>query len=312
MSAKAKQRVSVLIQQRQLIANRLTSLQTYARNFTIENDEVENLECRLEILDGVKDDFDTIQKELSELLNVTEDNTADVIANANNVFDNYFCSIKGTIKKKLAQYQLPSPQSYKSSQPVDVKPQTQVTKLPPIPIPSFDGDVKHWITFRDTFQALVIDQKINDVAKLHYLRESCKSGDAWKLICDVQLNDDSFGAAWASLKRRYDNSNAIIDSCVAELFKIRSVSSKSSAELWKLVENFTMNLKALESLGEPVAEWRTLIIHMIKFRLDDETRSLWEAQVIKSKERPTLQDLEIFLVDRCHVLEAVETGTRRK
>lgn len=49
-----------------------------------------------------------------------------------------------------------------------------IVKLPPIPLPSFDGSYEQWLFFKDTHD----NELLRDVQILHYLRLSLKGPTA--------------------------------------------------------------------------------------------------------------------------------------
>lgn len=274
----------------------------YVTQFNPEQVAIENLETRSEMLEETMSDFKKIHGEIQDYIKIDAEDEIVEVTEAYSKFSNEFCLVKGMIKRHISKNKEKS--VLESRAP-------EITKLPPVPIPEFSGDIKDWVSFRDTFQAIVINQRISEVVKFHYLRESLKSGEAWKLISEMTPTEDTFKLAWETIEKRYDNKNIIVDSHVNELFRMKSVACDNSKDLWKLVEHFGTHLKALESLGEPIKHWDTLVIHMIKYRLDDKSKSMWEEKTISMENRPTWKDLETFLMERSRVLENLESTKRR-
>lgn len=287
---------------REFVKSQLRVHLDYASQFDPAEDTVENLESRIEMLEEILLDFKKIHGQIEDCVGVESEDEVLEVTKAYSSFTNEYCKVKGLIKKKISENK--KTLNTESNAPV-------ITKLPPVPIPNFSGNVKDWVSFRDTFQAIVINQKISNVVKFHYLRESLKSGEAWNLISEMTPSENTFKIAWETIEKRYDNKNIIVDSHVSELFKMRSIPSENAKDLWKLVENFGTHLKALESLGEPIEHWNTLIIHMIKFRLDCVSKNLWETKTVSMKDRPTWKDMESFLMERGRVLENLESTKRR-
>lgn len=291
-----------LKRQRDSTVRQLKAHANYIHCFDLDRNTVESLEGRIEMMELVSAEFTKIHREMHDYISPQDKAEIELADETYVNFSNDYCMVKGKARKLIAQ-------SVKKAEQEDIMP--EITKLPPVPIPNFSGDIKDWISFRDTFKAVVIDQRVSGAVKLHYLRESLKTGDAWKLISEIALSDDAFDVAWQTVVKRYDNKNVIVDSHVTELFKLRFISSDSAKDLWKLVENCAKHLKALESLGEPVEHWDTLIISLIKFRLDDVSKELWETKIIAMEDRPKWKDMESFLMDRSRVLDALQSGKRR-
>ena len=61
-------------------------------------------------------------------------------------------------------------------------------KMPTIAIPKFSGKHSEWISFRDLFKSLVIDQPITNIEKFSHLRESL-SDDPLVLIKNIPISE---------------------------------------------------------------------------------------------------------------------------
>ena len=67
-------------------------------------------------------------------------------------------------------------------------------KMPPIAIPTFSGKYNEWTAFKDLFEALVVDQPLNNIEKFSYLRASL-TDDPFVLIKNIALTEDNFQSA---------------------------------------------------------------------------------------------------------------------
>lgn len=293
--------LAAMKKKRDLAMSQLKVHSDYVAQFDPKKSAVESLEIRLEMVEEILMEFKKIHGEIYDHIAAEDVEGIEEATQAYIAFSSEFCCVKGMIKKKTQN----TVKSAQESRAPDI------VKLPPVPIPEFSGDVKDWVSFRDTFQAVVIDQRISNVVKLHYLRESLKAGEAWKLISEITPSDNAFNVAWETIEKRFDNKNIVVDSHVNELFKMRSISCDNAKDLWRLVEHYGTHLKALETLGEPIEHWDTLIIHMVKFRMDMDSKSLWETKTVSMQNRPTWKDMESFLMERGRVLENLESTKRR-
>ena len=69
----------------------------------------------------------------------------------------------------------------------------QVTRLPKLELPQFNGDPLVWQTFWDCFEAAVhSNTSLTGVQKLSYLRTQLH-GDAARVIAGFQLTNDNYG-----------------------------------------------------------------------------------------------------------------------
>jgi hypothetical protein len=93
-----------------------------------------------------------------------------------------------------------SPRSHASSSNI---------KLPVISLPTFEGDKCSWLHFRDTFEALIVNNTaLSNVKKLHYLIASLKN-EAKDLISNLQITNENSPLAWQLVTQRYNNKRLI-------------------------------------------------------------------------------------------------------
>jgi len=95
--------------------------------------------------------------------------------------------------------------------------QSSQIKLPPINLPEFNGNMTAWVSFRDTFCALVHNNRVLDnVTRLNYLKLSLK-GDASLIISSIELSAANYRTAWGILLDRYENTRLIVDAHITAL-----------------------------------------------------------------------------------------------
>lgn len=58
---------------------------------------------------------------------------------------------------------------------------------------------------------------------------------------------------------------------VSALFNVESISNESSVAIKSLIDYLRKDLRALESLGEPVQHWDTLLINIVPRKIDHRT-----------------------------------------
>lgn len=152
----------------------------------------------------------------------------------------------------------------------------QFVKLPTIQLPKFSGSYDDYLEFRDTFTSLIHNNDdIDEVNKFHYLRASLE-GSAAVVIQSVEFSATNYAVAWQLLCDRFDNKRLLIQNHVSSLFNIETITKESSLTLKRLIDQVNKNLRALESLGEPVKQWDTLLIYIITQKLDSKTYREWE------------------------------------
>ncbi|XP_058980840.1 uncharacterized protein LOC131803508 [Musca domestica] len=83
--------------------------------------------------------------------------------------------------------------------------------LPPIELPTFNGDYRSWPTFRDMFSAVCIrNSKLCPVGKLFHLSQKTK-GEAHEIVAKSPLTNDGFQNAWSNLCAPYENKRVLVN-----------------------------------------------------------------------------------------------------
>ncbi|XP_055623472.1 uncharacterized protein LOC129766899 [Toxorhynchites rutilus septentrionalis] len=153
-------------------------------------------------------------------------------------------------------------------------------RLPQISLPSFNGDIDEWLSFRDLFTSLIHHKtELPEVEKFHYLK-GCLQGEPKSLIDPLKITRANYQIAWDMLLKRFDNSK----------------------QLRK--QGFERVVKNLDQVIEPEDFKDLLLVHLLTARLDPVTRRGWE-EFSTSKEQDTLSDLTDFIRRRVQMLESL-------
>ena len=98
-------------------------------------------------------------------------------------------------------------------------------KMPTIAIPKFGGKHSDWISYRDLFKSLVVDQPINDIEKFSYLRESL-SNNPFVIIKNIAVSESNFTIVWeklvTSMTTTRPSSTHTFKICSPSVYRIRS------------------------------------------------------------------------------------------
>lgn len=82
--------------------------------------------------------------------------------------------------------------------------------LSKLDFPTFSGKYDEWLGFKDTFNAIIHnDRTIPKVKKLRYLKSYVK-GNTAQVIKNIEISEASYDEAWKLLEDRYDNKSVII------------------------------------------------------------------------------------------------------
>lgn len=78
----------------------------------------------------------------------------------------------------------------------DPSPERKTIKLPRLDIPTFDGNILHWLTFWEQYHvAIHVGSDLSQAQKLVYLRQSLKVGPAKKAIKGLSRSGKEYGEA---------------------------------------------------------------------------------------------------------------------
>ncbi|XP_062558244.1 uncharacterized protein LOC134223122 [Armigeres subalbatus] len=177
-------------------------------------------------------------------------------------------------------------------------------KLPELKLPTFRGSLMDWVTFRDTFKNLIVDNPhLNDIDRFTYLRTSL-AGEALQQIASIDITTANYSVAWRTLESRYENKKLLVKSHLDALFAINPMKKESFEALNHVIGEFEKHLQMLEKLGEPTKDWSTLLAHMLAGKLDSITLRLWETEH-RSTDVPKFEDMMKFLSSHCTVLRSI-------
>ena len=168
-------------------------------------------------------------------------------------------------------------------------------ELPKLQTPIFYGSFDTWLTFYDSFKSMCHNnQALAPIQKFHYLK-ACIKGEAAEVIASLETTGQNYQVAWELLKSRYDNEKYIVESHVNALFDIPNISREFSIRA--LLDNVQKRIRALKALGQPVEQWDTLLIHIIREKLNNYNSEKWEGSVVSTR-LPSLTDMIAFLERR--------------
>jgi hypothetical protein len=197
--AKRKQ----IIKKRALEKAALSRMQTFIES---GDHKVHEIEVRFEELPRIFNKYDTTQGEL-ELQDDTDHSDDrqqfevkyfEVKAKFNELLHPVFAPLES---KQTSPY---ISESRRSNQSPRSRGSSSNIKLPVISLPNFDGNTFSWLNFRDTFEALLVNNSsLSNVQKFHYLIASLKH-EAKELISNLQITNEKFAVAWQLVTQRYN------------------------------------------------------------------------------------------------------------
>lgn len=262
---------------------------------------ITELECRLYRFEPIYDQFCDAQYDLENNL----DEEADIISEHSfrEKFENSYFATVAEARQIIAGFANKNNRQAQPDQTGVVL--GQQVRLPSLRLPNFDGSYNKWLEFCDAFTAMV-DKNVNisDIEKFYYLKGSV-SMEAAQLIDNIPVCAANYETAWRTLKDRYQNKKLIVDNYVKALFNTPAIVKESHSSLRNLYDEFNKNLRALETLGQPVDSWDALLIHMLSSKFDSVTLRDWQSFTHKD-ELPSMTDMHTFLKAKCELLERMQ------
>jgi len=145
-------------------------------------------------------------------------------------------------------------------------------KLPVISLPTYDGDTCHWLQFRDTFEALTVNNStLSNVQKFHYLIASLKN-EAKDLISNLQITNENFLVAWQLVTQRYNNKRLIAMMHAKHLCQMPQAKKEDASSLCQLINHVSSHMNALQALCLTVSVQDLMLNHLMLATLDTETQ----------------------------------------
>ncbi|XP_043465288.1 uncharacterized protein LOC122500432 [Leptopilina heterotoma] len=189
---------------------------------------------------------------------------------------------------------------------------TSSVHLPRINIPTFSGSYSEWLSFRDLFTSLIINNNcISDAERLHYLKLSLKD-EALIIAQNQPGNADDFKLIWQNLESRYNNSKALIFDYLKRITDFPDITVDFLNNLKSLRNLIITVTTALKNLQRPIDEGNDLFIFILINKLDKLSRDQWELLVSDTTDPPSLDQFNKFLDSRIRALEASAATKKRK
>lgn len=291
-----------LIKKRGSYKGRITAFSTYLNSLNISSlspTDITELELRIGKIKSLYDQFDEVQIKLE----CTVDNLDAQLSERNDFESSYYKLLakgQGILNKYSTERDSMSVASNYSKH--------NIVKLPTIQLPKFGGSYEHWLEFHDTFSSLIhCNSEIDNINKFHYLRASLE-GTAAVVIKSIEFSAKNYEIAWNLLCDRFNNKRLLIHNHVSALLNIEPITKESSINIKRLIDTLNKNLRALESLGEPVTHWDTLLIHIISSKLDSKTFREWEEYKghMSKDDNITLEYFNTLLRNRADLCETLE------
>nr|CAH7738520.1 unnamed protein product [Callosobruchus chinensis] len=310
-----EQELQLLIRNRGSVKAKLTSLEkfiskTQALNL-IERPSIQLIELRFKSSESLLIEFDKIQVAIEEKCLV--EHLDEQMVERSNFEERYFAA-QAFLSEIIANE---SQNNVRSLSEADVPrasnhtPQSNYDPLqnvfiPKIKIPTFSGEFKNWISFKNNFHSTILSNvNLNDYQKWQFLKASL-SGYALRVVEGSDSHSQPFTAAWTLLCDKFDKKQFLMDSHFKSLFNLPSVKKENYSQFSLMLDELSVHITALDDLKlTKETLYDSIIIHVASEKLDKSTRREWK-DFRQGKELSTLSEFLSFLKDRLDVLQSLE------
>ncbi|KAI5715899.1 hypothetical protein M8J77_024346 [Diaphorina citri] len=239
--------------------------------------------------------IDNISREISELVDQVNDMKSQEDPDYDPDYSDLQRSIDLTSKIKFYQSKLANVSSDVDS---EVEPKARI-KLPPLELPSFNGDVNRFPVFYYAFKSMIHDNReLSDEQRIQYLIGKL-SDKALSVVSGVPAIGQNYNIIWNNLVDKYLDSRVLVSSYFDQILNLKSVKCDSITHLNNFVDKFTSMVECLRALDiENLGD--VLLCHIGASKLDPELRKQFEISV-KGEDEPGVNLLLSFLREQVKI-----------
>jgi hypothetical protein len=174
--------------------------------------------------------------------------------------------------------------------------------FPVISLPGFSGKYEKWISFRDAFGSLIIQNRsLQPIQWFHYLIGVLEA----ELPClfeHIPVSNENFTLAWDLIYKWYQNTCLITSMHMKALLSLPRVNKESVQNIWAFISHMSNNLEASKALNIEGPLHELLLMQSALEHLDLATRQDWETRT-SFQNFSTLNELKTFVRGLCQAIE---------
>ncbi|XP_071044448.1 uncharacterized protein [Parasteatoda tepidariorum] len=179
-------------------------------------------------------------------------------------------------------------------------------KLPKMTINKFYGDVNNWLTFWNSYESAIHNNKCLDkVEKFHYLKAHL-SGTALSSIEGLPISDTTYDTAIDLLKNRFAKTDLLIHTHMNNILNIKPLRNSNDVFAFrKFYDKINIELRSLENLGQSIKDLSSVLCTTILKSLPRDIL----IQMDKTTNESAYNDINTlltFLSDILHIRERAE------
>ncbi|UYV67935.1 hypothetical protein LAZ67_5002542, partial [Cordylochernes scorpioides] len=181
-------------------------------------------------------------------------------------------------------------------------------KMPKLELPTFNGRLESWLSFKDLFfSAMVLTHKYLILKSYNIERptewRSPKTGQR------ISNYSDNYAEVWQTLLSRYDNPKDLIFTQIDNALRLPKLADDNHNSMFKLLDSCNEIVRTVKVLGYQINSLsEVFFVKIIQDKLDKTTRKQWELQN-NPRVVPSIEDLMGF--SEIHAKEFFSKGSRR-
>ena len=185
----------------------------------------------------------------------------------------------------------------------------KTVKLPPLNIPTFDGEPTKWKSYWQQFQATIHNsKKLDNQLRMQYLLKSLVTKKARDAIEGIDAVAEAYPEAIAALEARFDRPQIIHRAHARALLNAKPVKDGTSSELRQLHDTFQHHLRSLKAQDKLDRFMTTLS----ESKLDSQTMIEWQTFTQAEKDVPSYTKFHEFLDLRATTTELTSVDENQR
>lgn len=291
-------RLSVLLQKRRTLKENIDTFKEFLDQFEIQNSALfPELQVRMQSMKSAFLQIDEIYDEI-QLIDTETNHSSGKKSLQNSYFEilgkAQYCiesvgSRSSSMRNSISQASMIENDNINASV---TQPHIDKLKLPVVKIPTFDGKLEKFLTFKNRFVKMVHNRKdMSNLIKFQYL-ESALQGEALRKISIFDISEENYSRAWGVLLNAYEDRRLLISRHMSLLLRIPVQEKETYQGLILLADESQQHVQSLASLGINITP--EMVVTIIEEKLHKITLEKWE-DTLKRGEFPTFESLTEFL-----------------
>lgn len=184
-------------------------------------------------------------------------------------------------------------------------------KLPRIQLKQFDGELRDWPLFIQTFNVLIHENtELSDTERVQYLLSSLV-GKAQNVCSGLTPTPANYLPIYNALIAKYQDNRALATSFLDQLLDLKSITEVTPQKLDYFIDKFTTSYAALNQLEIKKLD-EFIFIHIGLRKLDADTIKAFENAHRNADSMPSYKEFVSFIRDQVKVLERTQKIVQAK